>query len=90
MKETITTLKKAYEDVIWMAIRYAHGRQTYAPSMVRESIKDFQKVFPDWKPRHDITLKPERERLEEYYTEAGKDVPHLKTDWLDDLTDTEQ
>lgn len=49
-------LKKCYEDIIWMAIRYANGRQTYAPSMVRDSIEEFQKVFPDWKPKEDKTL----------------------------------
>jgi len=78
-------LKKAYEDIIWMAIRYAHGRQTYAPSMVRDSIKEFQQVFPDWRPRHDITLRSDRERMEEHYTKQGKDASQLKTDWLDDL-----
>jgi hypothetical protein len=52
----IDKLKKAYEDAIWMAIRYAHGSSTYAPSMVRSSVKAFKEVFPDWKPRHDITV----------------------------------
>jgi hypothetical protein len=50
MSKETDILKKAYEDVIWMAIRYANGRATYAPSMVRDSIKEFQKVFSDWKP----------------------------------------
>jgi hypothetical protein len=49
-------LKKAYEDIAWMAIRYAHRSSTYAPKMVRDSIKAFQQVFPDWKPRKDITI----------------------------------
>lgn len=84
MKDT-EILKKAYEDVIWMAIRYAHGRLTYAPSMVRDSIKNFQKVFPSWKPKHDITLKLDRERMEEYYTEKGENALQFDADWLDDL-----
>jgi hypothetical protein len=57
-KEKIEKLKHAFEETIWMAIRYADGRQTYAPSMVRDAIKEFQMVFPDWKPKKDITIKP--------------------------------
>lgn len=40
MTETqkIETLKKCFEDVVWMAVRYAHGRMTYAPPhMVRDA-----------------------------------------------------
>lgn len=81
MSKEIDTLKKAYEDVIWMAIRYANGRATYAPSMVRDSIKEFQKVFPDWKPRHDPTLKSDRQMVE---SEARKRV---QGDWLYDLVE---
>ena len=44
-------LLSAYEDVVWMAIRYAHGRSTYAPSMVRQSIKKIQEIYPHWKPK---------------------------------------
>lgn len=57
-KQKIETLKNCFEDTIWMAIRYADGRHTYAPSMVRMAIKDFQKVFPGWMPREDQTIKP--------------------------------
>ena len=56
-KEKIETLKGAFEDTIWMAIRYADGRRTYAPTMVRDAIKKFKLVFPDWKPEEDITIK---------------------------------
>lgn len=77
MKE-IDILKKAYEDVIWMAIRYANGRATYAPSMVRDSIKEFQKVFPDWKPRSDTRLK-----IDKKWDCGGL----KKNDWLDDLVE---
>ena len=72
-------LKEAYEDVIWMAIRYANGRATYAPSMVRDSIKQFQKVFPSWKPRNDPTLKIDKKWL--------RDTRNLESDWLDDLVE---
>lgn len=83
--EKIEKLRGAYEDVIWMAIRYANGRRTYASSMVRDSIKDFQEVFPDWKPVMDETIKSDRERIEKHYAKVGKEAPQLETDWLDDL-----
>ena len=86
MKE-VDILKKAYEDVIWMAIRYANGRATYAPSMVRDSIKEFQKVFPDWKPRYDMTLKSDRRMVEGDESEHGSSRINVKGDWLDDLVE---
>lgn len=54
----IERLKSAFQETIWMAIRYADGRHTYAPSVVRYAIKQFQIVFPDWKPKPDITIEP--------------------------------
>jgi hypothetical protein len=57
-KQKIEKLKHAFEETIWMAIRYADGRHTYAPSMVRSAIKDFKMVFPDWKPKPDGVIKP--------------------------------
>lgn len=57
----IETLKQCFEDTIWMAIRYADGRHTYAPSMVRDAVKNFKEIFPDWKLKHDITIEePEK------------------------------
>jgi hypothetical protein len=35
-------LQSAIEDILWMAARYAHGRHTYAPSMVRDSVAVFK------------------------------------------------
>jgi hypothetical protein len=81
MSKEIDILKKAYEDVIWMAIRYANGRATYFPSTVRDSVKEFQKVFPDWKPRHDPTLKDDRQMVESRVRRT------VQGDWLDDLVE---
>ena len=50
-------LKGAIEDIIWMAIRYADGRSTYAPSMVRRAVKVFKEVYPDLEIREDKTIK---------------------------------
>ena len=38
-KKKLELMREAFEDVIWMAIRYAHGRHTYAPDMIREAIE---------------------------------------------------
>jgi hypothetical protein len=50
-------LKKCFEDTIWMAIRYAHGRSTYAPSMVRDAVKLYQSIYPDFKLKDDKAIK---------------------------------
>ena len=60
-----------------MAIRYAHGRSTYAPSMVRDSVNKFKTIFPDWKPRKDIVINPPEE------DEIGG--MRFRSDYLDDL-----
>ena len=76
-KQKIETLKKAFEDTVWMAIRYADGRRTYAPHMVRDAVNDFKKVFPEWNPKNDVTIKkPERH---------DNDVAFLESDYLYDL-----
>lgn len=73
-------LKKAYEDIVWMAIRYANGRASYAPSMVRDSIKSFREVFPDWSPKEDKVVLEDAQRI------RGADLTYsLSGDFLDDL-----
>lgn len=80
-KEKIQLLSNCFNEVIWMAIRYADGRHTYAPSMVRDAIRDYKKVFPDWKPKHDVTIEPPQEG------EVGG--LSLQSDYLYDLFDTD-
>jgi len=64
-KKKIKILKQCFEETIWMAIRYAHGRRTYSGVTVRKAVKDFQEVFPDWKPKKDITIfPPTKEQLQ--------------------------
>jgi hypothetical protein len=55
-KEKLDIISRAFEDTIWMAIRYANGRLTYAPGMVRDAVKMYQSVHPDWKPKYDSTI----------------------------------
>jgi len=76
-KQKIETLRRCFEETIWMAIRYAHGRYTYAPSMVRDAVNAFKTVFPDWKLREDKVIKsPTGEAI----IGVGK-----RSDYLDDL-----
>lgn len=55
-KQKVEILSDCFKEVIWMAIRYADGRHTFAPSTVRDAIRDYQKVNPDWKPKNDVTI----------------------------------
>lgn len=74
IKDNQERLYKCFDEVIWMAIRYAHGRQTYAPGVIREAVTEFKKVFPDWKPKEDITITP-----------PEGDFRGFRSDYLDDL-----
>ncbi len=57
-------LKVAIDNIVWMAIRYADGRHTYAPSDVRDSVKVFKEIFPDFKIKEDTTVKkPKSEEI---------------------------
>jgi hypothetical protein len=60
-KEKLDIVSRAFEDTIWMAIRYANGRQTYAPQMVRDAVKAYQSVNPVWMPKFDQTIKSDFE-----------------------------
>jgi hypothetical protein len=57
----IEVLNGCFEEVIWMAIRYANGRHTYAPDMVRDAVKKYKEVNPDFVLKHDITIEPPEE-----------------------------
>ena len=57
-KKETAIVRKAFEDPIWMAIRYAHGRHTYAPYMVRDAVNRYKEVFPDFELKKDITINP--------------------------------
>jgi hypothetical protein len=70
-------LQSAIEDILWMAARYAHGRHTYAPSMVRDSVAVFKDVFPDFKIKQDHVIE----------SPADDEVGGLsfRSDYLDDI-----
>lgn len=69
-------LLKAFDDVIWMAARYAHGRSTYAPTMVREAVALRREVDPDWRLAPDQTIKP---------LDTDETIYRLKADDLTDI-----
>jgi hypothetical protein len=70
-------VKQCFEDTIWMAIRYAHGRSTYAPSMVRDAVKLYQSIYPDFKLKQDVTIEaPHKEDL---------NLGSCESDYLHDL-----
>ena len=73
-------LCKAFDEILWMAVRYAHGRHTYAPSMVRDACKVRAK-FGKFELRPDHTL-IERPPIKERW---GMD---LDSDYLFDLFET--
>lgn len=56
-KEKLKIVSQAFEDTIWMAIRYANGSISYAPGMVRDAVKAYKSVYPDWNPKRDDTIK---------------------------------
>lgn len=76
-KQKIELLKSCFNDTIWMAIRYAHGRHTYAPTTVRDAVHNFKKVFPDWELKYDRVIESPDEGTINGFV--------LRDDYLDDL-----
>jgi hypothetical protein len=70
-------LQSAIEDILWMAARYAHGRHTYAPSTVRDSVAVFKDVFPDFKIKQDHVI--------ESPTDHEIGGCSFRSDYLDDI-----
>lgn len=79
----IEILKQCFESTIWMAIRYADRRKTYAPSMVRDAVEKFKQVFPEWKLQRDDTIKPP-----DY--EGDFNGVNFRSDYLYDLFETQK
>lgn len=70
-------LQAAIENILWMAARYAHGRHTYAPSTVRESVEVFTSIFPEFKIKQDHVIESPADH------EIGG--MSFRTDYLDDI-----
>ena len=65
-------LQSAIEDILWMAARYAHGRHTYAPSTVRDSVEVFKDIFPEFNIKQDKVIEPSMDM-------------YFSSDYLDDI-----
>ena len=66
-------LLRIIKDLFWMARRYAHGRHTYAPGMVRDAYKFLKRWYPDFDfGFYDAVIEPPK---------AGRG---FREDWLDD------
>ena len=65
-------------EILWMAIRYAHGRHTYAPGVIRDVVNLLKKHFPEYELRKDGTIEPPT-------LEQLNSVGEFRGDWLDDL-----
>lgn len=74
-------LQTAIEDILWMAARYAHGRHTYAPSTVRESVEVFKDVFLEFKIKQDHVIEPP--------TDDEINGMSFRTDYLHDIFNNE-
>lgn len=68
-------LEKIIKDIFWMARRYAHGRHTYAPSIVRDSYIKLKEFGIDI-PKDNTILPPDG-------VEFGGFI--LRSDYLDDI-----
>jgi len=66
------------DDLLWMAARYAHGRHTYAPAVIRDVIDHMRSIYPEWRPKRDLMIKPRQP------DESGFD-----SDYLDDIFNPE-
>ena len=77
-RKNLKLMREAFESIIWMAIRYAHGRHTFAPDIVREAIAKVEEIFPDFELKKDDTIEsPREDGLYPCYVS--------RKDWLDDL-----
>ena len=62
MTKNEASLKVIIDDILWMAARYAHGRHTYAPGMIREVVETMQRIYPGWQPSIDKTIEAPEEK----------------------------
>jgi hypothetical protein len=78
MNRNEKNLKQIIKDILWMAIRYAHGRHTMAPLSIRLTVDSLKKMYPEEKfIKKDITIEPPKD----------KDIGGMsfRKDYLDDL-----
>lgn len=75
-----SVLRSCIKDIFWMARRYAHGRHTYAPEVIRIWYNIFKANYPELIPNHDCTLEPP----------SPNEVGQWELDWLHDCNENER
>lgn len=84
LKEKLKIYKRIVNDILWMAIRYADGRHTYAPSIIRDTVKMLKEIEPKFKLKKYMTIEPPTEE------ELNQRGWILKSDYLYDLFEEEK
>ena len=68
-------LEKIIQDTFWMARRYAHGRHTYSPTVVREAFKQLK----------DLGIKIPKDITIDTPTPDEINGMSFRSDYLDDI-----
>jgi len=79
LEKEVEVLKYIVRNTLWMSMRYAHGRHTYAPGIIRECVSLLKNLYPN-----EQFLLPDR-TIESPSSEELKNPMALRSDWLDDL-----
>lgn len=79
LRERIYDLEAILKDTLWLARRYANGRQTAVPDMFRRHYNFLKKWMPELLPKHDDTID---DHARQYMNENSQ-----PTDWLIDCND---
>jgi len=79
LKQTIRGLEAIIKGSFWMSRRYAHGRHTYAPGIIREQYKYLKKWRPELVPEHDDSIQPPKD--------GDVHGMSFRDDYLDDCND---
>ena len=58
IQQRVLSLQEIINRLLPFAIRYANGRHTYAPGIIRDVVSQMRKMYPDFKLKEDITIKP--------------------------------
>jgi len=79
LEKEVEVLKYIIKNILWMSVRYSHGRHTYAPGIIRECVSLLKNLYPN-----EQFLQPDR-TIEPPSPEELKNPMALRSDWLDDL-----
>jgi hypothetical protein len=89
LERDIDALKRIVDMTFWMSRRYASGRQTYAPGMVREAWDTIRRN-PHWgltdAVRYDDAVRSDTERARR----PDGTLPGLDGDYLADCMDADK